>query len=60
MVELMTLEPTATGTLVTYRQAVELKGVARLFRSMVERQLSSELAAGLAGLPGWVANHRVG
>jgi len=59
MVEVMTLEPTAGGTLVTYRQAVELAGIARLFAPLVKRQLSSELATGLAGLPGWVANHRV-
>ncbi len=59
MVELITLEPSAGGadTIIVYRQAVELKPWARLFGSIMRRQLRDSVRASLVALPDWVAAH---
>lgn len=57
MAEEVTLEVTASGTRVTYRQAVDPTWWLRPLAGVLRRRLGDELEAGLAGLPGWVATH---
>lgn len=56
MVELVTLEPVDSTTLVVYRQGVELAPWARPLAPVVRRQLASSVRAGLVALDAWATS----
>jgi uncharacterized protein YndB with AHSA1/START domain len=56
LVELVDLEPTATGTLVRYRQCFEFRGWAKPFAKLLVPQIRKGLRRGLAGLAPYMAS----